>query len=96
MDRDERELLNDITDDVNKVIDEHLDKHCIDRAFFQFSLSCSIMSTNFEKMEEIQLIQDDEPQFCTFCGKMTRFYDRGLDMHLCPKCFIETRKDKKR
>ena len=81
----EQKFLNEVKNRVDNLIDKICDEYGFDRAFFEFKLSCSIMNEDFDKYDEVELINDEKPGYCEFCRQKTFFYENGY--YYCPECY---------
>jgi hypothetical protein len=56
IDKDEQKFLNEVKEKVDEFIDGLCDKYGYDRAYFKFILRCDILDSNFQKVDEVVLI----------------------------------------
>lgn len=87
MDSEDRQMLNEIAEQVDTIINEACDKYCLDRSFFEFHLKVNILGEDWNKYEEVELINDHHT-FCDFCGTRTRLI-KG-DVAMCAECYGKT------
>ena len=85
IDKDEQKFLDEVKEKVDELIDELCDKHVYDRAYFNFVLRCDILDSNFQKIDEVVLIDDTDYGFCVFCHQKTYFSDG--ENYYCAKCY---------
>lgn len=84
--RDEQKFLNRVAVAVDKAIDRIFDKEGLDRAYFNFNLTCSILDSSLTgKLAEYTLIDDNEG-FCCFCGVKSLYHSPLIDANVCPEC----------
>lgn len=84
--REEQEFLQGVATKIDKLIDKEFERDGIDRAFFNFKLSCTVLSSDLcDPLVSYQLINDTE-SLCTFCNAETYYYDRKLGKNICPIC----------
>lgn len=86
MNKEDRSFIEELGKKIDTLIDKECDKTGLDRAYFEFSLKADLLSSNFEKLGSILLL-DDHQGYCSFCGIRTYFYDHKNNMHLCAKHF---------
>jgi len=65
-----------------------------DLAYYGIKVILTEYDDEFEKWNEVVLIDTNEKKFCAFCGKETLFYDHDIHMHLCAKCYNDLKKEK--
>ena len=94
LNEEERELLNEIREEVLKVIEKKFDEYGYDKAYFEFILKVNILDDSFRKADEIELINEEEKGYCVFCRKPTYFYITSMDYpelkvegYICSECF---------
>jgi hypothetical protein len=85
IDKDEQKFLDEVKEKVDELIDKLCDKYVYDRAYFNFVLRCDILDSNFQKVDEVVLIDDTDYGFCVFCRQKTYFYDG--ENYYCAKCY---------
>jgi len=85
VDKDEQKFLDEVKEKVDELIDVLCDKYGYDRAYFNFVLSCDILDSNFQKVDEVVLIDDTDYGFCVFCHQKTYFSDG--ENYYCAKCY---------
>jgi hypothetical protein len=87
IDKEETKFLQEIKEKVDHLIDKLCSKYNYDRAYFKFRLTCSLYNGSFSKIDEVELFNDDKPQYCEFCHKETYFYYEDQDIFLCAECY---------
>lgn len=90
----ERQILSKLAGKINALIDKEFKKEELDRSFFEFKFSVSILNQTWEKMEELTLF-DDHQGFCGFCQTRTSYYDSKRQLHLCPSCYTKLAREEK-
>jgi hypothetical protein len=85
IDKDEQKFLDEVREKVDELINELCDKYGFDRAYFNFVLRCDILDSNFQKVDEVVLIDDTDYGFCVFCHQKTYFSDG--ENYYCAKCY---------
>jgi len=60
-----------------------------DLAYYGIKIILTEYDDEFEKWNEVVLIDTNEKRFCAFCGKETLFYDHDMHTHLCAKCYSD-------
>lgn len=88
IDEESKKWLMRLAAKVDKLIEHECQE---DRAYYNFKLTVDLLGSNFDKLDELVLINEGNT-FCVFCHVPTHFYDNKRDMHLCAKCFAELEK----
>jgi hypothetical protein len=96
MDNEEKQMFDEIAGQIKDTIEGACDRYCIDSAFLDFKLTCTVLSNGFKPMEEITLLDTSDRTFCDFCGKKTNFYDRRENLHICASCYGKFQKNKEK
>lgn len=93
----DRQFLTDLANAIDKAIDNFFDKEGIDRVYYEFKVYVNILNDNFDKINEVELINDEkEYHYCAFCRKPAYYYDSNLvDGYLCAECYNKLRKQEK-
>ena len=98
LDKEERKLLDEIRDEVLKLIEKKFDEYGYDKAYFEFILKVNILDDTFKKVEEIELFNEESKGYCVFCRKPTYFYASTLDYpalgiegYICAECLEKIR-----
>lgn len=90
---EDRDLLRQISKEIDSLINKEFEKAGVDRAYFRFKLLVEVLSQEFSKISE-EILMEDDRNFCVFCEKPTEFYDKSRDMHLCANCFADINRKK--
>ena len=93
IDKEEAKFLRKVKEETDNLIDKLCDKYNYDRAYFRFKLMCFLYDESFLKIDEVELFNDDKPQYCEFCHKETYFYYKDRDMYLCAECYSKLDKE---
>lgn len=92
LDKEEKQVLEEIKEKVKEVIEEKFNKHNLDKAYYEFVFKVNILDENFSKTEEIELINEEKENkgFCQFCRTSTFYYADarydGVNGFICPRC----------
>jgi hypothetical protein len=70
IDKDEQKFLNEVKEEVDNLIDKLCGKHNYDRAYFNFVLRCDVLDGDFQKVDEVVLIDDTSYGFCVLNKKI--------------------------
>ena len=81
----EQEFLEYIAGEVDNLISQICYSYDIDREFYNFNLTCTILDSNCERAESREILFDDHVLFCRFCGERTYFTDD--DGAICADCY---------
>jgi 5'(3')-deoxyribonucleotidase len=93
LNKEELKFLVEVCDKTNKILDKVSKKYNFDRTYFGFVLVSNVYSRDFEKLDEIVLIDDTPKGYCKFCGKKTYFYEDG---YYCPECYAKLKTSSKK
>lgn len=88
---EEKKLFREISDKIDKLIDELFEKYGYDRAYYNFIFKVEILDNELQPVELVNILEDVKVSTCAFCGKETRFYDKDLDLFLCFEHFLKKR-----
>ena len=89
---EEDRILNALAEKIDKLIDKEFEKWNYDRAYFEFVVKVNILNTNFEKVSEKYLINDEqEYHWCRFCRQPAYYYVDELEGYVCARCYKKIR-----
>ena len=90
---EEEEMLEEIGKRTKELINNIIDSHGYDKAYFQFVLDVYTYDVEFRN-QTIKNIFDEREDYhvCTFCGEETNYYSPETGMYLCAECYSKIKK----
>jgi len=84
-------FLEALKKNISKSIDKTAEKWQVDMAFYDLQVKYRRLSTGFQILAENTMINFEE-NYCGYCGRITNYYHREGEMHLCAECHGKLRK----
>ena len=91
---EDRNILDEIRDEFERLLKKIGDDYGIDMAYYDFRIEAIVKDSQFS-LSDYAIIRDFEYSPCAFCGKPTLFYDMKRDIPVCASCYAKLEKNER-